>query len=177
MVDRLTKHGHFSAMGPRFTKLQVAGMLVHDVIKLHGVPAQIISDHHFIFMNEFKWELFKIQETMLVNSNTYHPQTDGQTEVLNQCLEDYLRSFTTDNPRQWTRYLPWAEWHYNTEWHYSILCGSAIRMTPFEAVFGRSPPSLVDYITGDSTMASVDELLADQVTILQDLKNNSLRAQ
>lgn len=79
--------------------------------------------------------------------------------------------FIADNPRQWSRFLPWAEWHYNTAWH------STINLTPFEAVFGRSPPLLTDYLAGGSTVASVDELLTERATILHELKENLHKAQ
>ncbi len=65
---------------------------------------------------------------------SYHPQTDGQTEIVNKCLETYLRCFTQDSPKRWTYWLLWAEYSYNTTWH------SAIRMTPYEAVYGVPPP-------------------------------------
>ena len=87
--------------------------------------------------------------------NTYHPQSDGQTEVLNRCLEDYLRSFTAECPKAWVRYLPWVEWSYNTAWH------SSIKRTPFEAIYGRPPLSLLDYVSGTSSVAHVDEVFID----------------
>lgn len=141
--------------------------MIRDVIKLHGIPDQIVSDRDPIFMSEFWRELFKLKGIMLATCSAYHPQMDGQTEVLSHCLEDYLRCFTADNSQQWSRYLPLAEWHYNTSWH------STIRMTPFEVMFVRSLPSLTDqYLTGPSSVASVDELLAERAIILQDLKEN-----
>lgn len=171
VVDRLSKHAHFSALGSSFTAIQVAEIMVRDVIKLHGVPAQIVSDRDPVFMSGFWQELFRLQGTLLATSSAYHPQTDGQTEVLNRYLEDYLRSFVGDNPRQWSRYLPWAEWHYNTAWH------SAIKMSPFEAVFGRAPPSLADYLAGSSSVAAVDEILKDRSQLLVSLRENLQRAQ
>lgn len=171
VVDRLSKHAHFSTLGASFTAQQVAELMVKDVIKIHGVPAQIISDRDPIFMSNFWRELFRLQGTMLAMSTAYHPQTDGQTEVLNRYLEDYLRCFAGDNPKQWSRFLPWAEWHYNTTWH------SAIKMSPFEAVFGRSPPSLQDYLAGTSAVAAVDEWLTDRTVLLSTLKENLRRAQ
>lgn len=104
-------------------------------------------------------------------SSSYHPQSDGQTEVLNRCLEDYLRCFVSDEPRHWTRYLPWVEWSYNTAWH------SSIRMAPFEAVYGRPPPSIPHYIQGHSTNPELDLTLAHRTTLLASLKANILRAQ
>lgn len=68
-------------------------------------------------------------------SSAYHPQMDGQSEVLNRCLEQYLRAFVFEHPKKWGDYLTWAEYHYNTSYH------SAIGMRPFQAVYGRPPPS------------------------------------
>lgn len=104
-------------------------------------------------------------------SSAYHPQSDGQTEILNRYLEDYLRCFTSDHPRHWVQFLPWAEFHYNTAWH------SSIRMTPFEAIFGRPPPLLLDYTVGSSPVASVEDTLIDRTTVLRRLKTNIARAQ
>jgi hypothetical protein len=72
--------------------------------------------------------LFKQHGTTLKMSSNYHPQTDGQSEVVNKCLENYLRCFTQDRPKQWLMWSPWAEFWYNTTWH------SSIKMTPYEAV-------------------------------------------
>lgn len=72
--------------------------MVKDVIKLQGMLAQIVSDRDPLFMSNFWRELFKLQGTMLAISSSYHSQTDGQTEILNRYLEDYLRCFTADHP-------------------------------------------------------------------------------
>ncbi|GJZ44771.1 ty3-gypsy retrotransposon protein [Tanacetum coccineum] len=171
VVDRLSKHAHFSALGPHFSVVQVAEIFVKDVVKIHGIPTSIISDRDPLFMSSFWKELFRLQGTTLSTSSAYHPQTDGQTEVLNRCLEDYLRAFVADAPRSWVSFLPWAEYSYNTAFH------SAIKMTPFEAVFGRAPPSLQDYLPGDTSVASLDELLQSRQTILTQLHTNLQRAQ
>lgn len=64
--------------------------MVRDVIKLHGNPTQIVSDPDLIFTSNFWHELFKLQGMMLATSSAYHQQIDGQMEVLNHYLEDYL---------------------------------------------------------------------------------------
>jgi hypothetical protein len=66
-------------------------------------------------------------------STSYHPQTNGQTERVNQCLEMYLRCVVHDNPKQWANLLPLAEFRYNTTHHSSLGC------SPFKAVYGREP--------------------------------------
>lgn len=69
VVDRLSKQGHFSALGPTFIAPQVAEQMVRDVIKLHGLPAQIISNRDSVFMSGFWRELFKLQGMMLTTSS------------------------------------------------------------------------------------------------------------
>jgi hypothetical protein len=88
--------------------------------------------------------LFKIQGTQLLLNTTYHPQTDGQIEVVNKCLETYLRCFSLEQKNQWDQWLPLAEWWYNTSYHI------ATRMTPFEEEYGQNPPSLISYFRGVS---------------------------
>lgn len=114
VMDRLSKQAHFSAMPSKFTALQVAEIFARDIIRLHGVPVSLVSDRDPLFMSQFWKELFRLQGTQLSMSSAYHPQSDGQTEILNRYLEDYLRCFTSDHPRQWYHLLSWAEWHYNT---------------------------------------------------------------
>ena len=98
VVDLLSKHAHFCALSSHFSAIQLADIFVKEITRLHGFPSSIISDRDPIFMSSFWRELFKLQGTMLSMSSSYHPQTDGQTEVLNRYLEDYLWSFTAENP-------------------------------------------------------------------------------
>ncbi|XP_077219595.1 uncharacterized protein LOC143853740 [Tasmannia lanceolata] len=88
-----------------------------DICKLHGIPKSIVSDRDAVFLSRFWRELFKLQRTTLAMSSAYHPQSDGQSEALNRCLEMYLRSYVCDCPAQWSKFLPWAEFWYNTSFH------------------------------------------------------------
>jgi hypothetical protein len=83
-------------------------------------------------------------------NTTYHPQNDGQTEVVNKCLETYLRCFASEKKNQWAQWLPLDEWWYNTSYHTTTL------MTPFEVVYGQNPPSVLSYLPGASKVQVVD---------------------
>lgn len=104
-------------------------------------------------------------------SSPYHPQSDGQTEVVNRCLETYLRALSGDLPSQWVKCLPWAEWWYNTCKH------SSIGMPPFQAVYGRPLPIIADYIQGNSQVHEIEEWATTRDHILKTIKENLQRAQ
>jgi hypothetical protein len=109
VVDRLSKYSHFYALQHPFTTSTVAQIFMDQVFNLHGMPHSIVSDRDPTFTSNFWQELFKLQGTQLHLSTTYHPQTDGQTEVVNKCLETYLRFFSSENQNQWDQWLPLVE--------------------------------------------------------------------
>eukprot|EP00253_Pinus_taeda_P024647 PITA_24647 len=130
VVDRLSKYAHFCALPHPFTPTLVAQSFMDQIFKLHGMPTSIMSDRDPTFTSNFWQELFTLQGTQLQLSISYHPQTDGQTEAVNKCLETYLRCFTSERQHQWVQWLPLAEWWYNTNYH------AATKMTPYEAMYG-----------------------------------------
>ena len=103
-------------------------------------------------------------------NSAYHPQTDGQTEVINRCIEQYFRSFVHQWPRRWSGYLPWAEYWYNTTYHISA------RMTPFQALYGRLPPPISQYKDRLSPAYEVDQQLLNRDELLRQLKANLERS-
>nr|KYP38543.1 Retrotransposable element Tf2 [Cajanus cajan] len=110
-------------------------------------------------------------DTKLHFSTAYHPQSDGQTEVVNRCLEQYLRAFTADHPCQWHSYLPWVELCYNTTFH------SSIGMTPHQALYGTNPKLLPTYIPGSASVEDVDLDLTNRTQIQEQLQDHIARAQ
>jgi hypothetical protein len=114
VVDLLTKCGH------PFTAIGLAKAFFHSIYRLHGLPITIVSNHDRIFTNHFWTELFKLTDVKLCHSTTYHPQSDGQTEHLNQCLETYLRCYVHACPLKWSQWLTTTEFRYNTYLHSMI---------------------------------------------------------
>ena len=93
LVDRLTKYAHFFAISARHTASRGVGLFFWDVFRLHGLSKTIVSDRDSQFIRGFWQELFRLVGTELTPSTNYHPQTDGQTEVVNKWLEGYLRNY------------------------------------------------------------------------------------
>jgi hypothetical protein len=144
VVDHLSKYAHFYALQNPFTTSIVAQIFMDQVFKIHGMPHSIVSNRDPTFTSNFWQELFKLQGTQFHLSKAYHPQMDVQTKVVNKCLETYLRCFASENQNQWAQWLPLVEWWYNTSYHI------ATRMTPFEAVYGQNPPSVLSCVLGVS---------------------------
>ncbi|KAM0053973.1 putative nucleotidyltransferase, Ribonuclease H [Helianthus debilis subsp. tardiflorus] len=170
VVDRFTKYAHFLALKHPFSAVNVAQLMLDSVFKLHGCPHNIVSDRDPIFLSLFWKEFLKLQGVEQALSTAYHPQSDGQTEVLNRCLETYLRCMVMHDPTAWVKWLPLAEWWYNTTWH------SAIKMTPFKALYGIDPPIQLPYIPGSTTVESLEEWLNDREVMLANLKQSLERA-
>eukprot|EP00252_Welwitschia_mirabilis_P009013 TRINITY_DN21287_c0_g2_i1.p1 TRINITY_DN21287_c0_g2~~TRINITY_DN21287_c0_g2_i1.p1 ORF type:complete len:291 (-),score=39.23 TRINITY_DN21287_c0_g2_i1:573-1445(-) len=171
VVDRLSKYAYFIPLCHPFTALIVAQVFFDTVFRLHGLPQVIISDRDSIFLSAFWKELFRLQGFRLHYSTSYHPQTDGQTEVVNRCLETYLRCVTEDYLKQWSKWLPLAEWWYNTTFH------STIQTTPYEVLYGQPPLIHTPYTPGDSSVAAVDRSLIAREVALRILKQHLLMAQ
>lgn len=119
VVDRLSKYAHFIAISHPYTAMDFAQIFMDNIYKLHGMPQTIVCDRNPVFTSTFWKGLFLHQGTKFNMSSSYHPQTDGQTEVVNRCLENYLRCMTGDRPTHWSKGLPLAEWWYNTTFHAS----------------------------------------------------------
>jgi hypothetical protein len=93
VVDRLTKFAHFFPIAIDFNAVQVAELFFREVFRLHGLPKTIISDRDNRFMSTFWQELFRLVGMALTPSTSYHPQTDGQIEIVNKWVEGYLRNY------------------------------------------------------------------------------------
>ncbi|GJY31597.1 reverse transcriptase [Tanacetum coccineum] len=111
VVDRLSKYAHFISLAHPFTASQVAQDFLDQVYKLHGLPKSIVSDRDKVFLSNFWKALFDELKVKLKLSTAYHPQTDGQTKVVNRSLGCYLRSMCGEKPKEWVKWLPLAEFY------------------------------------------------------------------
>lgn len=166
-----SKYAHFIGLKHPYDAQSVAEVFVREIIRLHGVPQSVVSDRDKIFLSGFWKEIFKLQGSKLKYSTAYHPQTDGQTKVVNKCLEQYLRCWVSDKPKQWSKWLSWAELAYNTSYHTSLKC------SPFWVLYGRDPPLLLRYRPASSNLQSVEQELITRDEIWDEVRMHLLKAQ
>jgi hypothetical protein len=131
IIDRLTKIAHFLPVKVKYTVATYAELYIARILSLHGVSKTIVSDRGPQFVSKFWEELHKALGTKLLHSSAYNPQTSGQTERVNQILEDMLRACVLEFLQKWDDCLPLAEFSYNNNYQESI------KMAPFEALYGR----------------------------------------
>ncbi|KAI0509958.1 hypothetical protein KFK09_010558 [Dendrobium nobile] len=109
-----------------------------EIVRLHGLPRSITSDRGVKFVSHFWRELWKRLRTEIKLSSAYHPQTDGQTEVVNRSLGNMLRCIAHEHPKQWDDYLGQAEFAYNS------MANRSTGQCPFSIVYTKMPNHVVD---------------------------------
>jgi transposase InsO family protein len=162
IIDRLTKWAIFVPTTSRITSAKLAELLLDHLVSQHGLPTTIVSDRGSKFTSKLWRYLTGRLGISLRLSTAFHPQTDGQTERVNQVLEQYLRIFTSYNQDDWSTLLSQASFTYNNSQH------SAIKTTPFYANFGYHP-RWVDEFQQTSESESPEGLrIADSITAVHD---------
>jgi transposase InsO family protein len=131
IVDRLTEVAHFVLVKVTFGIERLEKLYVEHMLRLHRAPKNIVSDQGPQFVAKFWLSFHKLMGTTLNYSTAFHPQTDGQTERVNQVLEDMLRACALTYGTDWESSLMFAEFSYNNNFQASL------RMAPFEALYGR----------------------------------------
>ena len=173
MVDKLSKLVHYAPCKTAISAPQLASLFLREWVRLHGVPASIVSDRDPRFTSRFWRALWDKLGTKLAMSTAYHPQSDGQTERANRTLEDMLRATVAFEQDDWDEHLDAAEFAINN----SVQASTGF--SPFRLVYGEhvrtawsaalpSPPS---------SNATADELVQARDDALQRAKDNLLKAQ
>jgi transposase InsO family protein len=158
VVDSLTKHTHFI---PTHTTIKAEGTALRflkEVWKHHRTPQAVVSDRGPQFITALTHELYKLLGIKLALSMAYHPQTNDQTERVNQELEGYLRIFTSQQQDNWDGLLPLGEFSHNNHVH------SSTQQTPFMVDTGRHPHMGFEPQQPRSKLESVNEF-ADHMAL------------
>jgi hypothetical protein len=151
IVDHLTKVVHFIPVKTTHNGRELADLYISRIVSLHGVPKTIISDRGTQFTSRFWAKLHEALGTKLSFSTAYHPQTGGQTERVNQILEDMLRACVLSYGAKWEDFLPFTEFSYNNSYQASL------QMAPFEALYGRKCRTPLNWSeTGESQVFGPD---------------------
>jgi len=140
VVDWFSKMAHFIPCHKSDDASHVADLFFREVVRLHGVPRTIVSNRDVKFMSYFWKTLWAKLGTKLLLSTTCHPQTNGQTEVVNRTLSMLLWTMIKKNLREWEECLPHVEFAYNRAVH------STTQMCPFEVVYGFKPITPFDLL-------------------------------
>jgi hypothetical protein len=164
IIDRLTKTAHFLPVHTTYSAKKYAEVYLDQIARLHGVPKTIISDRGPQFIARFWEQLQSALGTKLIRSSAYHPQTDGQTERVNQILEDMLRACIIHYGTSWNKCLALAEFSYNNSYQASL------QMAPFEALYGRRCRTPLSWSeTGERKIFGPDLVIEaeDKVKVIQ----------
>jgi transposase InsO family protein len=141
------------------------------IVRLHGIPKTIISDRGTQFVARFLEQLHECLGTKLICSSSYHPQTDGQTERINQILEDMLRASILHFDKSWDKCLSLAEFSYNNSYPASL------KMAPFDALYERRCRTPLNWLeAGERTLFGLD-LVKEVEERVQVIRENLKMAQ
>jgi len=166
VVDRFFKMAHFIPCHKVDDACYIANLFFKEVVRLHGLPRSIVSDRDSKFLSHFWRTLWGKLCAKLLFSTTCHPQTDGQTKVVNRTLGQMLRCFISGNPRVRENLLPHVEFAYNR------VVNSTTAHSPFEVVYGFNPLTPLDLLP----IPVLDEVLCkdgfEKASFIKDLHNH-----
>jgi hypothetical protein len=142
IVDRLTKYSYFVPYLEASDAEQLANTILRVLVSEHGMPEEFITDRDKLFTSTFWKSLMTLVGTHHKLSTSFHPQTDGQTERINQIIEQYLRSYIDYQQTNWVAMLPMAQFSYNSS------PSETTKVSPFEANYGYCPAAYHEPRTG-----------------------------
>jgi Integrase core domain len=170
VVDRFTKQALFIPTHDTITSTQLAELFIVHVFSKHGVPSHVTSDRGSEFVSRFFRSLGKALNMKLHFTSGYHPEGDGQTERVNQTLEQYLRIYCNFQQDNWHTLLPIAEFCYNN------TPSSTTGVSPFFANKGYNPAFTV-YSKYELASLKAQELVTDLRELYSKLQINIQESQ
>ena len=139
VVDRFSKMSHFIPCHKVDDAQNISRLFFREVVRLHGLPKSIVFDRDPKFISHF-WKTLWGKLGTILQFSTCHPQTDGQTEVVNRSLGTMLRAIMKGNHKSWDEYLP------NIEFAYNRVVNKTTNASPFEVVYGFNPLTPTDLL-------------------------------
>jgi Integrase zinc binding domain len=171
VVNLVSKRAHFLPTHTTIMAEGAANLFYRHVWCHHGLPRRVVSDCGSQFVADFMTELYRLLGITVALSTAYHPQTDGQTERVNQELEQYLRLFTNEQQSDWDDYLPLGEFSYNNHVHLSM------QQTPFLLDTGCHPRMGFEPLEQRSAIEAINEFTDCMAKGLEEAKAALTRAQ
>lgn len=164
-VDRISKNIRLAPMTTKTSAKDVANLFFHNIYRNFGLPTNIISDRDVRFTSKFWKSLFEQLRTKLKMSTAFHPETDGQTEVMNKIVETMIRHYVSHKLDDWDRYLTHLKFAYNSS------INSTTGYSPFKLLLGYEPRSPGDLLHKEDTNVQ------DVEAMLKDIQSSRLIAQ
>jgi len=171
VVDSVSKRVHFIPTHTTVTAEGAARLFLHHVWKLHGLPKRVVSDRGPQFVASFTKELYRLLGVRLSSSTAWHPQTNGQTEHVNQELDQFLRLFVNERQNDWYDLLPIAEFQHNNHVH------SVTQHPPFLLDTGRIPRMGFEPSQAPSGLETVNEFTERMKSTTEEAKSAIRKAQ
>lgn len=160
VVGKLSKRVHFVPCKSTDQASDTADRFFDAVVRLHGMSKVIVSNRHAKFTSLFWKGLMARFDTRLAMSTAYHPQTDGQSEIMVRTVKEMLRHYISQSQKDWAAMLPALEFAFNNS------LNASTGMTPFELDLGYCPVTL-HTVAADVEVEAVEELIERQNTLLK----------
>jgi hypothetical protein len=166
IIDQHSKSAHFIPMNTNYKVQKFAEIYIARVLCLLGVLRTIISDRDSQFVARLWEQVHTSLGTHLIHSLAYHPQTDGQTERVNQIIEDVLRACVLEHQKSCDQNLPWAEFSYTNTYQESL------KMAPFEVLYGRRRHTTLNWIEPGEKVIFGPNLVEEAEATVRHIQDN-----
>lgn len=171
IVDKLTKYVILIPCHTSCTAIQAANLFVAHVFQDFGLPVMIISDRDKIFTSDFWKQLMRRLKVEHRYSTAYHPQTDGQTEVMNKVVEEVIRPSLSEDGKNWEEMIPLVQFCINNSRNEST------GETPFYLNRGSHPRCPTSVLVPEGKLPVLDAVLVEMQSTLDEVKNRLVAAQ